>query len=107
LPELGDTGPVGRLEARYAQLLGAVRLTGRPCDHCQGDECEQGDADRPAPEGLDPAQWHAIGGVDLCTCSCDGCVTALVLLRVAERDVMGPGVGVDSDPPSSDPPAAA
>jgi hypothetical protein len=104
---LEDSGPIDRLEARYAALCGAARLAGQVCDHCHGDECERGDAEMAAPVGIDPAAWHAIGGVDSCVCNCDGCHSALVIYRVAERDVYGAGVGVDDDPSDSDPPPVA
>jgi hypothetical protein len=107
-PTLEDSGPIDRLEARYEALLGVARLTGRACDHCHAGACEQGDADRPAPAGIDPSQWHAVGGVDSCWCDCDGCTNARAIFPVAERDVYGPGLGVDGDPPSdSDPPPVA
>jgi hypothetical protein len=88
------SGAAERIDARYRELCAAARAEGRAVDHCRGDQCGWIDAN----EHTDL----------LCMCNCDGCVAALVISRVAERDVMGPGVGPDSDPvPDSGPLAAS
>jgi hypothetical protein len=92
----GDLSPepeAARATTRYHELLAAERAAGRRVDHCRGAECASTDA---APRA------------DLCMCSCDGCVAALVILRLAEREIMGPGIGPDSDPvPDGDRPSAS
>ena len=95
---------MGALEARYEELLAAAREAGEPCGHGHADACEEGDADREAPIGIDSGAWRAVGATDACLCSRDGCTRALVLFRLAERDVMGRGRDPDSD---SDPPPEA
>jgi hypothetical protein len=77
------SGPVDRVDARYAQLRAAARATGEACDHCCGAGCDWNDASRP---------------MDLCLCNCAGCTGAVLLFRLADREAHGVAPGQTDGP---------